>query len=427
MIGFKLSDCDIINIDYKKGSEPMEEQQVLSISDLSKTIKKTIEKNSALDDVWIRGEISNFTHHGSGHMYFTLKDEKSVIKAVMFKGSTYYLKFQPKNGDKVLLRGSVTVYEKGGYYQITAKEMQPDGIGSLYLAYEELKRKLQEEGLFDESVKKEIPIFPKVIGVATSPKGAAVRDILTTIKRRYPVAKIIFMPVIVQGDQAVASICNAIDVMNRYGEIDVMIVGRGGGSIEDLWAFNEEMVARAIYASKIPIISAVGHETDFTIADFVADMRAPTPTGAAEIATLKSIMEAKNDISTIEKQLKRILERKFEMYQNKLENAKRLLMYHHPEKKLQDANQYLDQTTEKLKDKMLRVLKDKENKLHHSVAKLDALSPLKTLSRGYSVAYVNGDVLKDIEQVNVGDVVEINVANGTIDCKVEAKKPKEEK
>ncbi|WP_233500685.1 exodeoxyribonuclease VII large subunit, partial [Paenibacillus antibioticophila] len=246
----------------------MEQQRVLSIKELNRYIRMKMESDRLLSEVWIRGEISNFTHHSSGHMYFTLKDEGSRIKCIMFASHNQRLPFVPKEGARVIARGNVTVYERDGQYQFYAVHMQPDGIGSLYLAYEQLKSKLEGEGLFAQERKRELPKYPRVIGVITSPTGAAVRDILTTLQRRYPLAAVVLYPVLVQGKGAAPSIVRAIRTMNEQGEADVLIVGRGGGSLEELWAFNEEQVARAIYQSAIPVISAVGHETDFTIADF---------------------------------------------------------------------------------------------------------------------------------------------------------------
>ena len=262
--------------------------RVLSVKDLNRYIRMKMEGDSRLSDVWIRGEISNFTHHSSGHMYFTLKDEGSRIRAIMFATHNQRLPFIPKEGSRVIARGNVSVYERDGQYQFYAVQMQPDGIGSLYLAYEQLKSKLEEEGLFAAERKRPLPRYPKTIGVITSPTGAAVRDIMITIRRRYPQARAILYPVLVQGKGAAPSIVKAIRTMNDMAEADVLIVGRGGGSLEELWAFNEEIVARAIYQSDIPVISAVGHETDFTIADFVADLRAATPTAAAELAVPSS-------------------------------------------------------------------------------------------------------------------------------------------
>ncbi|MED4602401.1 exodeoxyribonuclease VII large subunit, partial [Paenibacillus validus] len=262
----------------------MSGRTIYSIKELNRVIKNKLEADDALQNVWVRGEISNFTHHSSGHMYFTLKDADSRLKSIMFASYNQRLGFIPKEGTKVLACGNISVYERDGAYQFYVTQMQPDGIGSLYLAYEQLKKKLEAEGLFAPERKKPIPAFPRAIGVITSPTGAAVRDIIITLQRRYPSVPVLLYPVLVQGKQAAPSIVRAVEEMNRLNEVDVLIVGRGGGSLEELWAFNEEIVARAIYASVLPVISAVGHETDFTIADFVADLRAATPTAAAELA-----------------------------------------------------------------------------------------------------------------------------------------------
>lgn len=259
------------------------DKRYLTVTALTKYLRRKIETDKHLRNVWLQAEISNFSHHSRGHMYFTLKDENARLSAVMFSFQNKFLKFKPENGMKVLVKGEINVYEPQGQYQIYVQSMEPDGIGSLYLAYEELKKKLAKEGLFDEQRKKPIPSFPSHIGIITSPTGAAIRDILTTIERRFPFVKRTLLPVNVQGRQAAPSIVKAIERANA-SDFDVLIVGRGGGSIEELWAFNEEQVARSMSASNIPIISAVGHETDFTISDFVADLRAPTPTAAAELA-----------------------------------------------------------------------------------------------------------------------------------------------
>lgn len=262
----------------------MGEAAYVTVSALTKYIKRKFDVDPHLENIWIKGELSNVKIHTRGHIYFTLKDENARMQSVMFARQSERLPFKPENGMKVLVRGGISVYEPSGNYQLYAKEMQPDGVGALYLAYEELKKKLAGEGLFDDRYKKQIPAFPATIGVVTSPTGAAVRDVITTLKRRYPLVKVIVLPALVQGENASRSIVTHIEEANEKEICDVLIVGRGGGSIEELWAFNEEIVARAIFASNIPIISAVGHETDFTISDFVADIRAATPTGAAEIA-----------------------------------------------------------------------------------------------------------------------------------------------
>lgn len=293
----------------------MAEVKYVTVGALTKYIKRKFEVDPHLRDLWIKGEISNFKYHSRGHMYFTLKDEQARIQAVMFAGYNQYLSFRPEDGMKVLVRGEISVYEPSGNYQIYVKEMQPEGIGNLYLAYEQLKKRLEAEGLFSAEHKKPIPAFPRYIGVVTSPTGAAIRDILTTIRRRYPIATVILFPTLVQGEEAAGSIVRSIEKANELGYIDVLIVGRGGGSIEELWAFNEEAVARAIFASKVPIISAVGHETDFTIADFVADLRAPTPTGAAELA-VPHVTELMERISQRKLRLMRAMKEKLPQNQS---------------------------------------------------------------------------------------------------------------
>ncbi|WP_134698847.1 exodeoxyribonuclease VII large subunit [Ammoniphilus sp. YIM 78166] len=440
----------------------MERRHVFSVGEINRYLKELIEGNLELQDIWIRGEISNFTHHSRGHMYFTVKDEEAVIKAVMFAGNNRFLKFVPKNGTKVLVRGAVTVYESGGQYQFIAREMQPDGMGSLYLAFEQLKQKLQEEGLFDADRKRNLPAYPKVIGVVTSPTGAAVRDIVTTIRRRYPVARVLLVPVLVQGEHAPRSISEAIQLLNRSGEVDVLIVGRGGGSIEELWAFNTELVARSIAVSTIPVISAVGHETDFTIADFVADIRAATPTAAAELA-VPHILELRQRLKWLQDKLQGNLLTRLNRSADRWKRAQKALNHRHPQKQVENANQRLDRlmdrfylsmhrftrnrrvmlnsTTQKLqfynpnkqlgqyKERLsrlqeelhkesLQVVKHKRNQLLLTMARLDGLSPLKIMSRGYSLVYKEGQLVKSIQQLDPGDGVRVELIDGTIDCSV---------
>lgn len=319
----------------------MEPQRIFSIKDLNRYIRMKMDSDSLLSDVWIRGEISNFTHHSSGHMYFTLKDEGSRIKAIMFASHNQRLPFRPKEGSRVIARGNVTVYERDGQYQFYATQMQPDGIGSLYLAYEQLKEKLEKEGLFAADRKRPIPEFPETIGVITSPTGAAVRDIMTTLERRYPRARIILAPVLVQGKGAAPSIVKAIRTMNELDEADVLIVGRGGGSLEELWAFNEEMVARAIRASHIPVISAVGHETDFTIADFAADLRAATPTAAAELA-VPHAGELKARLQQRERLLLQLLQQRVKRSRQQLASLQRSPVLLHPRRYMLQHAERLD-------------------------------------------------------------------------------------
>ena len=440
------------------------EKRFLTVGALTKYIKRKFDADPHLHDCLVKGEISNFKQHSSGHMYFTLKDDKARILAVMFSSANRRMKFTPENGMKVLVRGDVTVYEGSGQYQIYVHDMQPDGVGDLYLAFEQLKEKLTKEGLFAVEHKKPIPKFPATVGVVTSPTGAALRDIITTIKRRYPIAKILILPALVQGDQAAPSITDAINQANekKHG-IDVLIVGRGGGSIEELWAFNEEIVARAIYGSTIPIISAVGHETDFTIADFVADLRAPTPTGAAELAVphidewiervltkqtrIMRAMKEKvnlqsNKLQRIEKSYafrypRRLYEQKLEQLDRATEllvtNSQKLLAVkmtqleqldkrisrNHPDEKIQKAKEEQNKQTKALYRAMSIVLSNKQAEFKSTLSTLQALSPLKIMERGYSLTYNDkGNLVKSIQHVEVKDHVKITLADGTLNCQV---------
>lgn len=441
----------------------MSEQRYLTVNALTKYIKRKFDVDPHLQDVLVRGEISNYKQHSSGHMYFTLKDEKSRILAVMFSSNNKSMKFSPENGMKVLVKGDISVFEPNGNYQIYIKEMQPDGIGDLFLAYEQLKKKLDAEGLFSQSAKKALPSYPKTIGIITSPTGAAIRDILTTLKRRYPIANVLILPAIVQGGQAAPSIVKAIEKANKDTDIDVLIVGRGGGSIEDLWPFNEEIVARAIYASSIPIISAVGHETDFTIADFVADLRAPTPTGAAEMA-VPHIDELHERILQRQSRLLRSMREKLsyqrarvdrigksyafrypkKLYEQKLEHIDRLtdrlskgvlnsnsqkteelsflvkrLNRHHPNQLLLKEQEVFARTQKRLIRATLNVFQLKQRVFKDVVSTLDALSPLKIMDRGYSLVYTsNQQLIKKVEQVELNDRIQIQLNNGKIDCQV---------
>ena len=440
------------------------EKRFLTVGALTKYIKRKFDADPHLHDCLVKGEISNFKQHSSGHMYFTLKDDKARILAVMFSSANRRMKFTPENGMKVLVRGDVTVYEGSGQYQIYVHDMQPDGVGDLYLAFEQLKEKLTKEGLFAVEHKKPIPKFPATVGVVTSPTGAALRDIITTIKRRYPIAKILILPALVQGDQAAPSITDAINQANekKHG-IDVLIVGRGGGSIEELWAFNEEIVARAIYGSTIPIISAVGHETDFTIADFVADLRAPTPTGAAELAVphidewiervltkqtrIMRAMKEKvnlqsNKLERIEKSYafrypRRLYEQKLEQLDRatellvtnsqklvavkmtQLEQLEKRISRNHPDEKIRKAKEEQNKKTKALYRAMSIVLSNKQAEFKSTLSTLQALSPLKIMERGYSLTYNDkGNLVKSIQHVEVKDHVKITLADGTLNCQV---------
>jgi exodeoxyribonuclease VII large subunit len=401
--------------------------RILTITDLTKYIKGRLEGDYRLTNIWIRGEISNFKLHSSGHIYLTLKDENSAIKGVMFRSKAYNLIFRPENGMKVIVRGSISVYERDGQYQLYLEEMQPDGIGALHLAFEQLKESLKEEGLFDEAIKKPIPFLPTTIGVVTSPTGAAIRDIITVIKRRFPNVKIVIYPVRVQGDEAPGEINKAIENLNKKALVDVIILGRGGGSIEELWAFNTEVVARAIYASKIPIISAVGHETDFTIADFVADVRAATPSAAAELVVPHKI-EVEKYLHNLESRLTNGVQAILKENKSRLEIVLQLLLNRHPKEQIRQKIQEVDNLTSRLEQALNQRLTEKRQTFCLLAEKLQVLSPLAVLQRGYSITRLIPDevVIKDIAEVKKGDRIEVILGRGTLECLVEEVKGDQE-
>jgi len=438
-------------------------EQYLTVTALTKYLKRKMELDPHLRNVWLRGEISNFKLHTRGHMYLTIKDDQARMQAVMFAGSNKNLTFMPENGMNVLVRGEVNVFESYGQYQLYIKEMEPDGIGALYLAFEQLKEKLENKGFFDPVHKKPIPPIPKHIGVITSPTGAAVRDILTTITRRFPLADATVLPVLVQGPNAAASITGAIEQANQMDLFDVLIVGRGGGSIEELWSFNEEIVATAIFNSKIPIISAVGHETDTTISDFVADLRAPTPTGAAEMAvpsrlelldrtselerrlqralsglysehekTLKRLMSSyafrypQQLVSQKEQQLDTASERLQRTFDNQLTrlgtNLRQLdlrLMQQHPERQVETASTDVKLLEKNLQRAMGWIVDKEKVDLSTMISKLSLLNPLEIMKRGFSVPYSNdGAIIKSVQQLDKGDQLSIRLADGVANCQV---------
>ena len=394
------------------------ELKPITVTELNKYMKDKVATDEFLNNVFIKGEISNFKHHYTGHMYFTLKDENSLIKCIMFKSSTATLKFVPKDGTKVVAYGTVSVYEKDGVYQLYCKSMKEDGIGDLYTAYEELKRKLSLEGLFDEKHKKKIPFMPKIIGVLTSNTGAVIRDIINVSTRRNPNVYIRLLPVPVQGEGAGEKIAEAIEFMNKQKLADVLIVGRGGGSLEDLWPFNEEVVARAIYASEIPIISAVGHETDFTIADFVADLRAPTPSAAAELA-VTNIEDLENTIDLYKNRLKMALRKKTEVMRLRYEKCMNSVAFKNPYQRLNDCYIAIDRAIKSLENSSLQKLKDSKIQAAKAITKLDTLSPLKTLSRGYSIAELDGKVISSSKDLKTGNIIKLHFADGSTKAKIE--------
>ena len=393
------------------------EERYLTVSALTKYIKYKFDNDFHLTYVLLEGEISNFKHHSRGHFYFTLKDDNAQITAMMFQSYASKVKFEPQDGMKVYVRGTVTVYEASGVYQIVVKEMKSDGVGDLYLAYEKLKKELQEAGYFNIDHKRNIPRLPKVVGVITSPTGAAIHDIINTIGRRYPLCKIILYPALVQGEGAKESIVKQITQANIDGLCDVIICGRGGGSIEDLWAFNEKIVAMAIYNSEIPIISAVGHEVDFTIADFVADKRAATPTAAAEIAT-PSVDNLKEyitqSVGRITHNIGVILNDK----KTQIMHLDRSLDNLKPTAKLQNMRKELDFYLKRLNMLISNQLNDRQNHYHLLNEKLKALSPLTIMDKGYSIPYLDGKVVRSVKMVHENDDISLSLNDGKINCKV---------
>lgn len=391
---------------------------VISVSKLNELVKMLIEDCQPLRNIYVSGEISNFTHYyRSGHMYFTLKDEKSQIKAVMFSSYAAKLRFKPENGMKVICKGRLAVYEKNGEYQIYAEDLQPDGLGALNLAFEQLKMKLFSEGVCSDEVKKSLPLYPKKIGVATSNIGAAVEDIKNITKRRYPLAELVILPTIVQGAFASADIVKSIEFLDSMGDVDVIIVGRGGGSIEDLWAFNTEEVARAVIACKTPVVSAVGHETDYTICDFVADLRAPTPSAAAELVC-PDILSLINYVDGLKKQLDYSVNSKINdesIRLDELSSSYVLADYSEVIKTFEDNVSVL---MDRMNDEYQYSLETKGNTFAVLVEKLSALSPLAVLARGYSICEKNGRVVKNINEVKANDCLEVKMNGGNAVCKV---------
>lgn len=388
------------------------EARVATVSQINSYVKKILDHNIILNNVWIKGEISNFKHHYSGHLYITLKDENAVLKAVMFRSAASTLAFEPKDGMKVLARGRISVYEAGGSYQLYIEEMRQDGVGELYIAYEKLKKQLGEEGLFNEEHKKPIPSYPKAVGVVTAPTGAAVRDIINVISRRYPLAEIILYPAQVQGGGAAESVVKAIQYFNATKEVDTLIVGRGGGSIEDLWAFNEEITARAIFESEIPVISAVGHETDFTIADFVADMRAPTPSAAAEIA-VPNVLELKNRVGSVRGMIERNILGRIEGGRLTLKRFKMRT----PKDRIDEYNLRIDNYIRSMENSVNLKIAHLKRAFSEQAARLNALSPLQTLSRGYAIpTKEDGTVIRSVKEMASGDEFTLRLKDGNKDC-----------
>ncbi len=443
------------------GAENLTSDPYLSVKALTKYIKKKFDADPHLRDVYVKGELSNVKIHTSGHIYFTLKDNSARLPAVMFAASARSVKFKPESGMTVLIHGDVSVYEASGQYQLYAQSMQPDGVGDYYLAFEQLKKKLAAEGLFNASHKKQLPRFPEKIAVVTAPTGAAVRDIIITLNRRYPMAKVTIFPTLVQGEQATRSIVQSIQAANR-SDFDVMIVGRGGGSIEDLWAFNEEAVARAIFDSRVPVISAVGHETDTTIADYIADLRAATPTAAAELA-VPSRTDLLDRVINQQSGMYRILSNLLEREKTALRKLETSMPFAYPERLYRPFTERVERATESLQREVfqqlnrsrerftyldrqlanriplqrirqseadmanlqkrleqaaLQTMSHNRMKLGSTIRTLDALSPLKLMEKGYTIPYKDDVVVKSIHQVEPGDLVKLTMQDGVVEAAV---------
>ena len=389
-----------------------------TVSQLNNYVKTMIDSDPCLTYIYVVGEISNFTnHYKTGHFYLTLKDSSCAIKAVMFRSNAARIKFEPQNGMKVICRGRASLFERDGSFQFYIDEMQPDGAGALQVAFEQLCEKLKSEGLFDEAYKKPIPKFPERIAVITSPTGAAVQDIKNVIFRRCPCVEVIMCPVLVQGDGAAAQLCDAVKKVNELNCADVIIIGRGGGSIEDLWAFNDETLARTIFNSNIPVISAVGHEIDFTVCDFVSDLRAPTPSAGAELAV--------PDINDVRYMLSRLEGGVLSGYSNRLNNLRSRVklsaesyVLKNPENYISSLKEKLNLNSTKMKSSFNNLLSENREAFTALCAKLDAMSPLATIARGYSVTYINKKPIKSVDDVNLNDCLNVKLADGVINCTV---------
>ena len=392
--------------------------RVLTVSQLTQYIKNLFAADSQLNRLGVSGEISNFKHHSSGHMYFTLKDAGASVRCVMFRTQNARLTFRPGDGMRVVVGGRLSIYERDGQYQLYADTMLPEGVGSLFAAFEELKKKLAAEGLFDAEFKKAIPRIPGRIGLVTSPTGAALRDILTTLRRRFPQAEVLIVPVLVQGPEAPRQIVEAIEFLNAIPNVDVIMAGRGGGSIEELWAFNEEIVARAIFASHIPVISAVGHETDFTIADFTADVRAATPTAAAELA-VPDQREIEQYLSVAAKRMASQLSRKLEHDKRYLEKLASSRVLTRPRERVEQHKQFIDTLAARLENRMAYLLQGYTSRVNLLDGKLVALSPAAVLARGFAICLdEKGHVVRDASEVLPGRGVNIRLERGSLDAEV---------
>lgn len=393
------------------------EAMAVSVSELNRYIKEKIAGDEALTNIIVKGEISNFKHHYTGHLYFTLKDENSLIKCIMFKTYAVKLPFTPKDGMKVFIFGGVSVFERDGVYQIYVKAIQEDGVGALYQQYEERKERLEKEGLFDQEKKKKIPLMPKVVGILTSQTGSVIRDIINVSTRRNPNIHLRLYPVPVQGEGAAEKIARGIQIMNEEQLADVLILARGGGSLEDLWPFNEELVARAISSSQIPIISAVGHETDFSISDFVADLRAPTPSAAAELA-VPDTLEMKQKINGYENRCRQALTKQVQLLRYRYEKCMASRVFKEPLRPIQDEYIKIDTLIKRLETQIQKKQQQEQEKFGKLVAKLDTLSPLKTLSRGYAILEKNNKVIKSVSELKTGNKITIQIIDGKKEAQI---------
>jgi exodeoxyribonuclease VII large subunit len=393
---------------------------VLSVREVTLYVKRLLERDQLLQAVWVRGEISNFKWHTSGHIYFTLKDESAQIKCVMFRSAAQRLRFRPDNGMQVLVHGNVTVFERDGAYQLYAVEMDPAGLGALHLEFEQLKRRLAAEGLFDEEHKRPLPALPRRVGIVTAPTGAAIRDMITVARRRFPSVHLVIAPALVQGSEAPASLIRGLKLLARVDGVDVIIIGRGGGSLEDLWAFNDEGLARAIRNCPVPVVSAVGHETDYTIADFAADLRAPTPSAAAELV-VPSRSELAGQVDALRIRLAAATRRIVERKRIRLRGLAERPVLQRPQGRLLQDRQRLDDLIRRLGFVGGKMLESHRRELGALAGRLDALSPLAVLARGYAIARAeSGAIIKDAHQVAVGDAIQVMVHKGQLHCRVES-------
>ena len=390
---------------------------VYSVSQLNSYVKGVLDRDENLAHIFVTGEISNYKAHYSGHLYMTVKDESASIKAVMFAGNASKLRFKPENGMKILAFGTVSLFPRDGSYQLYINDMQPDGVGALNIAFEQLKKKLEAEGLFRQEYKKTLPEFPQKIGVVTSSTGAAVQDIFNVLKRRFPVAEVVLRPCQVQGEGAAEDVAKAIYEFNKLNAADVLIVGRGGGSIEDLWAFNEEIVARAVFASRIPVISAVGHETDYTICDFVADLRAPTPSAAAECA-VPDIFELKANLVSLRQHIISLTRNKMNIERSSLSSFEKRLALRDPVTNINEQRKEIVYLTEKLSIITNSILDDNKSKISALAGKLDVLSPLSVISRGYALVEKDDKPVTKVKDLKKDDVISIKLSDGQVKARI---------